>query len=114
MPAKPKRPVVTLNDQKLHAALDKYQQLSQAETDIKKQRDVAKDTLFELIKDYREEHTDWPRFKLGKLSFIIVKGTSASRIDGDKLLELGVNPQIIQRATIPGTEWESARATREK
>ena len=108
-----KKPVVELNDPKLRAAVDRFEQLSKAKTDIEKQRDQAKDWLLELAEGYRAEHGDEPRFKLGKLSFIIVKGTSTPRIDPEKLLELGVTPKIILEATIPGTDWESARATRE-
>ena len=110
--AKPKKPIVPINDPKLRCALDKYESLSKAHTDIGKQKDAQKDVVATLLQGYRDEHGDDVRFKLGKLSVIITKNPGAPFISGSRLLELGVKPDIIAEAT-NRTPSESYRTTRE-
>lgn len=110
MPKKETKPTVKLNDKCVNA---RARSLALHSKNRKMVEDVEKDAkakLAESLEGYIAEN-GVAKFVTGNVTINVIEGTSNPRIDGERLLELGVSPEIVKQATIPGTPYYQYRVT---
>lgn len=97
-----KKQIVKVCDQKLNAVARKYEGLATTRKKVANDEEHAKTELTEAIKGHIAEHGTNVRFQTGRVVITPSVRSGQSRISGEKLLELGVSPDIIKQATTVG------------
>ena len=104
MPKKPEKPTVKINDPKVNAWARTYRALANDRKVLDEKEKEAKQMLGEAIEGYVSEH-GVARFVTGNVTVNVIP-LSGGNINGTRLLELGVTPEVIAQAT---DSWESVR-----
>ena len=97
-----KRTEVRINDPDLNAAILSFNRLRAPRLSATHQseEDVFKKQVAELVAGYHKEHgVDIYRTSNG-VAIQLAPNAGQASIDGKKLLELGVDPDIIKKATV--------------
>ena len=104
------KPTVKLSDQALNCAARSYHLHNKNRKMVADAENEAKEKLAAILDGYIAEN-GVSKFVTGAVTINVIAGTSNSRIDGEKLLALGVSPEILKQATIPGTDYYQYRVS---
>ena len=99
MPKSEPKAELTVNDPRLAAVLWTLNNIRQQISPLRKAEDETKAEATQLLSGYLAESGAGVVHASDEVSVTIGNNPGQPRIDGQRLLELGVSPEIVQQAT---------------